>query len=64
MSEWKPIDSAPHGEVVDLFVNGERLTGFKRDRFGRFCREEGYPTFTRVLLSDPTHWMKVPENPS
>lgn len=61
---WQPIETAPDGEVVDLFfANGERLTGFKRDRFGRFCREEGYPTFTRVLLAQPTHWMKVPKEP-
>lgn len=65
---WKPIETAPKdGTFVDLLMpSGERLTDFKWRSHGvaGWCREEGYPSVTRVILVQPTHWMMPPPAPA
>ncbi len=63
--EWQDISTAPKdGTAVDLWMEyGSRETDFHMDDKGRWVRKEGYPTFTRVLLSKPAAWRPLPLPP-
>ncbi len=63
MSEWQPISTAPKDgtEVLAFWSNscsmGIVLHETRPNRQGRhWCDEEGY-------VSDPTHWMPLPDPP-
>lgn len=66
MSEWQPIESVPmDGTEVDLWVDGSRETNFRWREVGvkGWAKEEGYPSYVRILVGKPTHWMPLPPKP-
>jgi hypothetical protein len=62
---WRPIDCAPlDGTVVDLWRDGERLTGWWWSQTRKtWITHSGFPVVTVCLTSPPTHWMPQPAPP-
>jgi hypothetical protein len=67
MSEWQPIESAPHDEPVLVFVpemnlrhDGLVLSAYLSIVFNRQwrCSSDGQP-----LLWSPTYWRSLPDPP-
>ena len=63
MNEWKPIETAPYDELLDLWRDGERITNAKKVKLS-----EGNVFFEQVpfgytCIRDATHWRLVPDGP-
>lgn len=71
MSLWRLIKTAPKdGTKIDLWVNNKRLTNVwwgKRSRSwlkgDSWCYECDDGWISNIGLSEPTHWMPIPEGP-
>lgn len=71
--KWEPIETAPkNGNLIDVWVNGERVTDVLWKRswrcLGWHCKtedESGVCQWTSVEdeHGTPTHWMPLPEPP-
>lgn len=58
MSDWKPIDTAPHGRVLLLFFPAETRRGVIR--LSEMIKAERYPV---SYPRKPTHWCEIPKVP-
>ena len=72
MSEWQPIETAPKDDTLRFLLEPKELSG--RTRYGRVS--VGYWAVSRqhiaggywsddslAGISQPTHWMPLPEPP-
>lgn len=58
---WQPIETAPQGEVLDVWVLpiGRRVPEAQWCKhLSRWCYRDGLP-----ISPQPTHWMRVPPPP-
>ena len=63
MSEWQPIEAAPKdGTLVDLIVNGDRITDCKFINGSWMDYDKGERCW--CWSGDPSHWMPIPKLPS
>ena len=54
---WQPITTAPKDAPIDLWCDGEHLSGFRWEAaYSSWSGKEGYPAVKRVLRALPTHW--------
>ena len=57
MTDWHPIDTAPKGVLVLVWGNGPVRFGYL-DELGNWRARHRGP------ITDPTHWMPIPEPPA
>ena len=64
MNEWKPIETAPYDELLDLWRDGERLVNARKVKLsdGNVFFEQVVP-FGYSCIRDATHWRLVPDGP-
>lgn len=65
MSNWQPIETAPHGQrsLVALHTDsGDEVHTLERRADGKFIYE-GEPTFCQSFYFEPYAWMPIPEAP-
>lgn len=61
---WQPIETAPKdGTIIDLWRNGERLTGYRwKEQARNTGFFEGIP-YGLSCVRDASHWMPLPVPP-
>lgn len=71
MSEWRPIETCPAGEFALFYEDGAvRLLFYEGGEFqspdwavNEWGDIAGDKIKVRTLISEPTHWMPLPELP-
>lgn len=61
MNEWQPIETAPKdGSFILVFVPESRLSTIQ---VACYC-ETFWKNCYRVVISEPSHWIPIPESPA
>lgn len=66
MRDWRPIEEAPreHGAEALLFSEGKIWLGYCEEFvFSENDREFVWYTLDGIDISNPTHWMPLPDPP-
>jgi hypothetical protein len=63
VTPWRPIETAPKGEIFDVWRDGVRFTDCELSPGGYVIQKHSYPVITTVFRPQPTHWMPRPADP-
>ena len=61
MSEWQPIETAPEGESLLVYMPTDKRNPIQVARWGKHTKVIGNQF--AFDMEKPTHWMPLPEPP-